>query len=79
MPIKDALRVFKCDIGGKKFTMFEKSDGELVYFPENVMWPVHGKLELAMHFKSHKPNYEAWTAFNGWNVDEVIKKNFKVE
>lgn len=75
MPIKDIIRIFECKYCKKKFTMFEKSDGELVYFPENVMWPVHGDFELASHLKmKHRHNYDRDRTF--YTDEELIKRDY---
>ena len=61
MPVKDAIRTCKCKYCDKKFTMFENSDGELIFFPENTVRPVWGWYELLDHLRqSHKEIYNLY-------------------
>lgn len=75
MPIKDIIRIYECKYCKKKFTMFERPNGELVYFPENVMWPVHGEFELTDHVRNkHRREYDLNRVF--YDDDSLINLNF---
>lgn len=64
MPIKDALRRFKCKYCGKEFTMFNRSDGELIFYPDNYPWACHGEPELTSHVRmEHKAMYDTVVMF----------------
>ena len=72
MPIKDAARCFRCKYCGKEFTLFENSKGKLIFYPENVMWPVHGDLELIDHLRSkHTDEYEYARIFFTERMDVI--------
>lgn len=59
--------------------MFDKPNGGLIYFPENVMWPVNGKLELLSHLRSrHRPNYDLDRTFYGCDSDAIIGTAYHV-
>ena len=76
MPIKDIVHIYKCRFCGKKFTMFDGANGELIFFPENVMWPTHGELELVYHLRNcHKHEYDMDRTFYGDNK-HLINTNY---
>lgn len=58
MPIKEIIRTCTCKFCNQKFTMFEDSHGELIFFPENVPRPAWGYYELLDHVReNHKDAY----------------------
>lgn len=58
MTLKDSIRLFRCKKCGKEYTMFEKANGNLVYFPKFAVWPIHGEFELVEHLRdSHNSSY----------------------
>ena len=78
MPVKDVIHVFQCKFCGKKFTMFDSPNGELVYFPENVMWPIHGEFELVDHIRNaHRHVYELHKIFYGGDRNLLIMNNYR--
>ena len=78
MPVKDVIHVFQCKFCDKKFTMFDSPKGGLIYFPANVMWPVHGEFELIDHIRNeHRRNYELHTLFYGQDHNLLIMKNYR--
>ena len=72
MSIKDAARRFRCKYCGKEFTLFVNSKGKLIFYPKNVMWPVHGELELIDHLRSkHTDEYEYARIFFSNKLDVI--------
>lgn len=79
MPIKDIMHTYECKYCKKKFVMFDKPNGELLYFPENVMWPVHGDLELMAHLRSqHRHYYDLDSMFYGLDTNTLIDLNYNI-
>lgn len=80
MPIKDCIRTCTCKYCKKKFTMFENSAGELIYFPANTVRPCLGYYELVNHLRNaHQEIYNFYsflTKMMKENVEEcyVIMK-----
>ena len=78
MPIKEIMHTYECKYCHKKFTMFDKPDGGLIFFPENVMWPCNGELELVMHIKSkHKNEYRLADIF--YSDQSLIALNYHID
>lgn len=71
MPIKDAVRTYKCKYCSKKFTMFVNSKGELIFFPENTVRPTLGYFELFYHLKEHHPEIYNLYSF----LTKLLKEN----
>lgn len=80
MPIKDIMRVYVCKYCQKKFTMFDGPNGELIFFPENVMWPVHGGFELIDHLKKyHRYFYLNDRAWFGYDNKAIINNTYRIK
>lgn len=78
MPVKDVIHVFQCKFCNEKFTMFDHPDGGLIYFPANVMWPIHGEFALVDHFRNcHRHNYELHKLFYGTDHGVLISKIYR--
>ena len=78
MPVKDVIHVYRCRFCNKKYTMFDSPKGGLIYFPANVMWPVHGEYALVDHIRMcHKHNYDIHKIFYGTDHATLIKKNYR--
>lgn len=78
MPVKDVIHVFKCKFCDQKFTMFDGPTGGLIYFPANVMWPVHGEFELVDHIRNeHRHVYEMQRLFYGNDPNILIEKLYR--
>lgn len=78
MPIKDIIHTYECKYCHKKFTMFDKPGGGLIFFPDNVCWPVDGKLELVMHVRSkHKREYDMEKIF--YSDQSLINLNYHID
>ena len=72
MPIKDAIRIFTCKYCGKEFKMFIRSNGELITFPDNYPWPIHGEFELTDHIRrDHKDQHESALIFYRDRTEEI--------
>lgn len=79
MPVKDTIHVLKCKYCGKRYTMFDTPDRGLVYYPDNVMWPTHGNLELVDHMRmNHQHEHEMYILFNNYDRDEYVKAHYEV-
>lgn len=77
MPIKDIIHVCECKFCKQKWTMFDSSDGGLLYFPEKTIRPVHGEYELLYHLKhKHFRNYDADMIFYNSDSKAIINANF---
>ena len=79
MPIKDCIRTCKCKYCDKKFTMFEDSTGELIFFPDNTVRPCLGYYELLDHLrKEHREIYNLFS-FLTKELRENVKECFDVK
>lgn len=64
MSIKDSIRKFRCKYCGQEFTMFERNNGDLIFYPDKFPWACHGELELCSHLRSnHRKIYDQMLLF----------------
>ena len=77
MPIKDSLRIFKCKYCNKEFSLFERANGELIFYSDNTPWPIHGKFVLQDHLKTcHRNQYENLKIF--YPINEMMGKTYEI-
>lgn len=80
MPIKDIMHIYRCRYCNMKFTMFEGTNGRLIFFPNNVMWPTNGTVELIYHLKNrHRHIYDLERLFYGNDDKHLVSVNFIVD